>query len=50
MKNLGKVNLFAGQTTEKIFIYSRGLRPGIRVCFEHVNIWQYLSVGDLKTQ
>ena len=50
VKNSGKVNLFAGQTTEKIFIYSRGLRPGIRVCFEHVNIWQYLSLGDLKTQ
>ena len=48
VKNSGKVNLFAGQTIEKIFIYSRGFRPGIRVCFEHVNIWQYISLGDLK--
>ena len=37
VKHSGKVNLFAGQTTEKIFIYSRGLRPGLRLCFEHVN-------------
>ena len=37
MKNSGKVNLFARQTIEKIFIYSRGLRPGLRLCFEHVN-------------
>ena len=27
-------------------IYSRGLRPGSKVCSEHMNDWQYLSLGD----
>ena len=27
---------------------SRGLRPGLKVCSEHMNDWQYLSLGDLE--
>ena len=27
---------------------SRGLRPGLKVCSEHINDWQYLSLGDLE--
>ena len=30
------------------FSNSRGLRPGSKVCSEHMNDWQYLSLGDLK--
>ena len=26
----------------------RGLRPGSKVCSEHMNDWQYLSLGDLE--
>ena len=26
----------------------RGLRPGLKVCSEHMNDWQYLSLGDLE--
>ena len=28
--------------------YSRGLRPGSKVCSEHMYDWQYLSLGDLE--
>ena len=28
--------------------FSRGLRPGSKVCSEHKNDWQYLSLGDLQ--
>ena len=28
--------------------YSRGLRPGSKVCSEYMNDWQYLSLGDLE--
>ena len=28
--------------------FSRGLRPGSKVCSEHMNDWQYLSLGDLE--
>ena len=27
---------------------SRGLRPGSKVHSEHLNDWQYLSLGDLE--
>ena len=27
--------------------YSRGLKPGSKGCSEHMNDWQYLSLGDL---
>ena len=26
----------------------KGLRPGLKVCSEHMNDWQYLSLGDLE--
>ena len=26
--------------------YSRSLRPGSKVCSEHIDDWQYLSLGD----
>ena len=28
--------------------YSRGLRPGSKMCAEHMENWQYLSLGDLE--
>ena len=28
--------------------YRRGLWPGSKVCSEHMNDWQYLSLGDLE--
>ena len=28
--------------------FSRSLRPGSKVCSEHKNDWQYLSLGDLQ--
>ena len=28
--------------------FTRGLRPGSKVCSEHMNDWQYLSLGDLE--
>ena len=30
------------------FNKSRGLRPGSKVCSEHMNDWQYLSLGNLE--
>ena len=29
-------------------IYSRGSRLGSKVCSEHMNDWQYLSLGHLE--
>ena len=29
--------------------FSKGLRPGSKVCSEHMNDWQYLSLGDLES-
>ena len=32
----------------KFHIFSRGLRPGSKMCSEQMNNWQYLSIGDLE--
>ena len=32
----------------KVKIIARGLRPGSKVCSEHMNDWQYLTLGDLE--
>ena len=34
--------------TYKLEGVSRGLRPGSKVCSEHMNDWQFLSLGDLE--
>ena len=28
--------------------YSRGLRPGSKMCSENISKWQYLSLGNLE--
>ena len=33
---------------QKDILNSRDLRPGSKVCSEHMNDWQYLSQGDLE--
>ena len=36
------------QTLGDSIVYSRGSRPGSKMCSEDINKWQYLSLGNLE--
>ena len=36
------------QTLGDSIVYSRGLRSGSKMCYENINKWQYLSLGNLE--